>query len=461
MDILEKLNKINENSWLSCGILWESMSEIEKALFCYKNVLRCNPVNIKALTQMATIFRVQERYQQSVQYFQKILQFDQANGAIWSALGHCFLLMEDLHKAYVAYQQALYHLPDPKDPTLWYGIGILYDSYGSYEHAERSFNAVLTIDPHFEKKNEIYFRLGNIAKQQQKYEESLKYYQHVLHNPDPISKIHIWLQIGNLYVLMNEYQRAKETYEMILKDNPNHAKTLTQFGWLYHQVPTLATEPDMDISMLERAKELDPNDGQIYYYLGRCFMAKEEYKQAYKAYQKAVVIDISNPAFWCSIGDLYYKINQYSDALDAYSRALQLNPYLPEVWHDLGRLYDSCGQKNDALDAYRKASELDPENSLIKQRIEKCTNEINSKPKNQNEANADLFEKLMNGNSNETKVIQSQVPTTLPSAPKVPVTIPNPTEDSNKMQIEEPEENNEASNGSPKEITNTMDVEKN
>ena len=29
-------------------------------------------------------------------------------------LGHCFLMMEDLQQAYAAYQQALYHLRNPK-----------------------------------------------------------------------------------------------------------------------------------------------------------------------------------------------------------------------------------------------------------------------------------------------------------------------------------------------------------
>ncbi len=35
-------------------------------------------------------------------------------------------MQDDLQKAYSAYQQALYLLPNPKeDPKLWYGIGIL------------------------------------------------------------------------------------------------------------------------------------------------------------------------------------------------------------------------------------------------------------------------------------------------------------------------------------------------
>jgi lipoprotein NlpI len=61
-----------------------------------------------------------------------------------------------------------------QEPKLWYGIGILYDRYGSLEHAEEAFSQVMRMQPDFEKSNEIYFRLGIIYKQQQKYQSSLE-----------------------------------------------------------------------------------------------------------------------------------------------------------------------------------------------------------------------------------------------------------------------------------------------
>ena len=33
-----------------------------------------------------------------------------------------------------------------EDPKLWYGIGILYDRYGSLDHAEEAFASVLRMD---------------------------------------------------------------------------------------------------------------------------------------------------------------------------------------------------------------------------------------------------------------------------------------------------------------------------
>jgi tetratricopeptide (TPR) repeat protein len=102
-------------------------------------------------------------------------------------------MMDDLQQAYAAYQNAILHLQNPKvratmcppsnfawsnwnvqEPKLWYGIGILYDRWGSHEHAEEAFSQVMQMQPDFEKANEIYFRLGIIYKQQQKYNQSLE-----------------------------------------------------------------------------------------------------------------------------------------------------------------------------------------------------------------------------------------------------------------------------------------------
>jgi tetratricopeptide (TPR) repeat protein len=147
-------------------------------------------------------------------------------------------MQDDLQKAYSAYQQALYYLPNPKvchvatchtaafssspvqeDPKLWYGIGILYDRYGSLDHAEEAFASVLKMDKgwhsflfaegllcthlaelDFDKANEILFRLGIIYKQQGKYEDSLTCFDRILRNPpSPLAYADIWFQIGHVY----------------------------------------------------------------------------------------------------------------------------------------------------------------------------------------------------------------------------------------------------------------------
>lgn len=364
-----KLQAANEGIWFRVGSLGELMHDYDRAIQAYENVLRHNPANVKALTQIASIHRIREQYNKAVEYFQRILQIDNNNGEVWGALGHCYLMLEDLQKAYASYQQALYHLPNPKDPNLWYGIGILYDRYGSYEHAEESFTAVLKMDPKFEKANEILFRLAIIYKQQMKYDQSLEFFHQILPTPPrPLLQADIWFQIGHVYELRKEFALAKEAYERVLKETPNHAKVLQQLGWLHYNNPQLGGV-DVAVGYLMKSLESEPGDGQTWYVLGRCYMQQQKYRKAYDAYQQAVYRDGRNPTFWCSIGVLYYQINQFRDALDAYSRAIRLNPYLSEVWYNLGTLYESCNQVSDSLDAYNRAAELDPNNKHIQQRL--------------------------------------------------------------------------------------------
>ncbi|KAF9229813.1 TPR-like protein [Gyrodon lividus] len=377
--VIHKLAVANEQTWLLIGRVAEQMGDLEHAITAYENALRHNPMSLPGLTQVAGIARIKENYPKAIEYFQRVLQLQEDNGEVWSALGHCYLMQDDLQKAYSAYQQALYYLPNPKeDPKLWYGIGILYDRYGSLDHAEEAFASVLKMDKEldFDKANEILFRLGIIYKQQGKYEESLGCFDRILRNPpSPLAHADIWFQIGHVYEQQKDHVRAKDAYERVVADNPGHAKVLQQLGWLYHQDGSSFQNQEHAIQYLTKSLEADPSDAQSWYLLGRAYMAGQKYNKAYEAYQQAVYRDGRNPTFWCSIGVLYFQINQFRDALDAYSRAIRINPYISEVWFDLGSLYESCNnQISDAIDAYARASELDPSNHIISQRLQLLKN---------------------------------------------------------------------------------------
>ncbi|KAL4254529.1 hypothetical protein ABKN59_003203 [Abortiporus biennis] len=370
---IQKLAQANEQTWLLIGRVAEQMGNLEQALSAYENALRHNPMSLPGLTQVAGIARIKENYPKAIEYFERVINMQQENGEVWSALGHCFLMQDDLQKAYTAYQQALYLLPNPKeDPKLWYGIGILYDRYGSLDHAEEAFSSVLRMDKDFDKANEILFRLGIIYKQQGKYAESLDCFDRILRNPpSPLAHADIWFQIGHVYEQQRDHVRARDAYERVVRENDKHAKVLQQLGWLYHQDGSSFQNQDLAIQYLTKSLEADPSDAQSWYLLGRAYMAGQKYNKAYEAYQQAVYRDGRNPTFWCSIGVLYFQINQYRDALDAYSRAIRINPYISEVWFDLGSLYESCNnQISDAIDAYARAAELDPTNAAITQRLQ-------------------------------------------------------------------------------------------
>ncbi|KAH7321124.1 hypothetical protein B0I35DRAFT_428626 [Stachybotrys elegans] len=368
----QTIASMNEAVWMQIGSFSELLRSPDEAMHAYERALAANPQSTVAMNAIGMLFKAREAFEKALEYFRAIVQIEQNNGEAWGNLGHCYLMTENLQKAYDAYQQALMNLRDAKDPMLWYGIGILYDRYGSYDYAEEAFSQVMQIQPEFEKANEIYFRLGIIYKQQSKFGQSLECFKYIVnHPPGPLTQEDIWFQIGHVHEQQKDFDSAKAAYQRVLDHSPNHAKVLQQLGWLHHQQSSAYETQDRAIQYLEKSVSADNNDAQSWYLLGRCYMSQQKYPKAYEAYQQAVYRDGKNPTFWCSIGVLYYQINQYRDALDAYSRAIRLNPYISEVWYDLGTLYESCNnQIADALDAYQRAAELDPGNPHIKARLQ-------------------------------------------------------------------------------------------
>ncbi|KEI42624.1 uncharacterized protein L969DRAFT_163465 [Mixia osmundae IAM 14324] len=370
---LLKLDRETEACWMQVARLSDTLGNWQRAIAGFETALRHNPFNREALTQMARILRQQEEYVQAAELLTRALHLNENEGDDWGALGHCYLMIDELPKAYTCYQQALLHSHSPKsEPKLWYGIGILYDRYGSLEHAEEAFASVIKMDPSFDKANEIYFRLGIIYKQQQNSHASLSCFKYILHNPPrPLTEIDIWFQIGHVYEQQNEYEAAKDAYDRVLGANPTHAKVLQQLGGLYQRPKASFFDPELSVEILTRSLEHDPSDPFSWYLLGRAFMTTSNFGKAYEAYQQAVYRDGKNAAFWCSIGVLYYEINQFHDSLDAYSRAIRINPYISEVWFNLGALYESCNdQMTDAIDAYERTLSLDRNNEVVAQRLQ-------------------------------------------------------------------------------------------
>lgn len=179
-----QISAMNESVWMQLGSVAEHMGNMDEAMFSYERALQANSQSIPAMNAISLILRSREDFPKAIEYLQTILKLDQNNGEVWGSLGHCFLMIDDLQQAYAAYQSALVNLRNPKEPKLWYGIGILYDRYGSLDHAEEAFSQVMSMQPEFEKSNEIYFRLGIIYKQQQKYAQSLECFKYIVNSPD-------------------------------------------------------------------------------------------------------------------------------------------------------------------------------------------------------------------------------------------------------------------------------------
>ncbi|XP_058290434.1 histone demethylase UTY isoform X8 [Hylobates moloch] len=281
-------------------------------------------------------------------------------------LGHFNLLLEDYSKALSAYQRYYSLQADYwKNAAFLYGLGLVYFYYNAFHWAIKAFQDVLYVDPSFCRAKEIHLRLGLMFKVNTDYKSSLKHFQLALIdcNPCTLSSAEIQFHIAHLYETQRQYHSAKEAYEQLLQTEnlPAQVKAavLQQLGWMHHNMDLVgdkATKESFAIQYLQKSLEADPNSGQSWYFLGRCYSSIGKVQDAFISYRQSIDKSEASADTWCSIGVLYQQQNQPMDALQAYICAVQLDHGHAAAWMDLGTLYESCNQPQDAIKCYLNAA---------------------------------------------------------------------------------------------------------
>lgn len=282
-------------------------------------------------------------------------------------LGHFHLLLEDYHKALSAYNKYYTLHPDHwKNSAFLYGVGIVYYHFSAFPWATKFFQQLLYNDPGFRKASEVNCRLGLIFKINGSHQAAVKHFKLALSDQrsSSISKCEIKFHLGHLHEIEHHYAEAKSEYEDILKlpaaqlTTPVQANTLRQLGWLYHTVEGLGdlqVRSQKALDLLQRSIEIDPNNGQTWYLLGRYHSSMGKVHDAFVSYRQSIDKSEANADTWCSIGVLYQEQNQPMDALQAYICAVQLDRAHEAAWRDLAILYEACQQPKDALVCYVNA----------------------------------------------------------------------------------------------------------
>ncbi|CAM9197671.1 unnamed protein product, partial [Lampetra planeri] len=148
-----------------------------------------------------------------------------------------------------------------------------------------------------------------------------------------LSKAEIQFHIAHSYEIQKKYRAAKEAYESLLQTEnlPAQVKatTLQQLGWMHHTVEQLedkGTKDSYAIQCLQKSLEADPNSGQSWYFLGRCYSSIGKVQDAFISYRQSIDKSEASADTWCSIGVLYQQQNQPMDALQALHLCCSTGP---------------------------------------------------------------------------------------------------------------------------------------
>ncbi len=199
-------------------------------------------------------------------------------------------------------------------PTGWFRLGRLMMKVAQFDKAQQVFEMILDRTTDEKEKCEIYYNLGWIKNDQEKYTEAITYYEKSLKIRQKIlpanhpSLVISYSSIGALYIKMGERSKAKSYYEK---------------AYEIGQKALLANHPDLATCN---------NIGSVFNEFGSVFNSMEQCSKALLTHEKALEIQQktlpkTHPSLatsYSQIGSVYQNMGEYSKALSYLERALDI-----------------------------------------------------------------------------------------------------------------------------------------
>lgn len=189
------------------------------------------------------------------------------------------------------------------------------------------------------KRFEPYFRIGNLLREDERFEEAAAAYDEAVERVDEAQGYHwaLYYFRGIAYERSDEWDKAEPNFLRALELRPEdpYVMNYLAYSWVEQH-----SHLDRAQEMLKRAVELRPEDGYI--------------------------VD--------SLGWVYYRLGRYQEAVEKLERAIELQPQDPTINDHLGDAYWRTGRKREARVQWQRALSLDPEEELVP-KIEKKLSE--------------------------------------------------------------------------------------
>lgn len=115
---------------------------------------------------------------------------------------------------------------------------------------------------------------------------------------------------------------------------------------------------DDALELLERAEELDPENYEIFYELGRLYFELGDYPSSIAAYEN-LIEHKQSAIFYYNLAQSYEANNDIDKAIGQYIMAITLNDKFAPAYKKLATCFLARGDRNDAVDYFKSYLKLD------------------------------------------------------------------------------------------------------
>ena len=288
----------------------------DKAIECYRGVLKKTPDDADARNGLAAAFAKQKKWQSALTEFEEVLKKKPTDPVAMNGKAMMLIALNKIDEGFATMQKAIETNPD--NVQALHNLALFNFNHDHFDVAIPLWQKVLQLQPD---DPDALVGLGEILMRQQKWDEALSFFNKVIEKDDRNARA-IWMA----------------------------GKTLAQF------------KPREAEPYLERAALLS-DDPEAWYDLGLVRMILQETRLAGQAFEQARQKAKDDYRPYLELGKVHYEMRRYDDAIEHFDEAIRLKaPPAAKVavkFH-MGLVREAQNNKKKAADEYGQALKLEP-----------------------------------------------------------------------------------------------------
>ena len=301
--------------------------DVDLCVDCYRKVLDSNPLNREVLMKLATVLQTYfpENTTETIECYERLLEFDVDTAAIYYELGHLYLRREDKINSISAFKLALER--DTENP--YYNNSLAF----AYSKAEL-------------------------------YDDAIEYYQKAIAlNPDNEWTSIVCQGLGAIYAeIKGNMDAAIATYQAGIILDPKNYDLYIALG------DTYMADYDLDKAIKAYCDAIlaEPDNYRGYSKAGIALYEKDFVEEALVAYHKSIELNPENALAHNNLGIVYLDgLLDAEEALEYFEEAINLDPSYTLAYFNAGRASQQMGFTNDAANYYQMAMDLNKESEEL------------------------------------------------------------------------------------------------
>jgi tetratricopeptide (TPR) repeat protein len=327
--------------------------KMKEAYQAAATALKQHPEDIELLLDISNFYINLQRYEKAVPILRKIME---RNPSLYEAQ----IQMANVYDGWGEPEKALSYLDEVLDRYPANKEDLLTTKYSILINNNRYKEAIPILKHLLEMNNDhpmATFELMSCYEAIGKPEKAIEFYQNLV-DKDPYN-YKLWNNLGFLYTLVNDDDKAIHTYEISLALNDKIAETSYCLGNIYSN----NEEYHKSIDYYLKAITGGGGDDLVYMELGFAYLNTENYEESKKCFKKSIELYSLGHDSWYGLGMAYDGLKLYRKALAYLKHAIRLYPENGKYWYELGNIYMNLSKSRLSVKAYRRAVKFYP--SLI------------------------------------------------------------------------------------------------